>query len=478
MKRLNMLLFIALCATGFTAAPFAAPGEAPSQVPPKALTPSQAAPMDAATLQRKVDELFNGHAAVSGFSGSVMLASEGKPLVSKSYGYANAEWQIPNTPLTKFRIASLTKQFTSMMVMQLREQGKVKLEDSVCVYLAPCPEAWKPVTIHHLLTHTSGIPTYTSLPAWRETMMVPRTIEQVIAVFRDLPLQWEPGKRYAYNNSGYFLLGVVIEKVAGKKYEQALQEMILTPVGMKDTGYDWPQTIIHRRASGYRGVGAALINAPAMDMQQPFAAGALYSTVEDLLKWDQALYTDKLLPAAAKKIMWTPFLENYAYGWNVAEPSPATYGHRRLVHGGGINGFSANIIRLPDANVTAIVLSNNESASASTTARDLLALYYGQPYAVPRLRSVTTLAPGVLNRYVGRYETGPTSVLTIERGDGNTLTAQPPAGPKIELFPETETSFFAKGMDLTMTFERNVAGKVTHVSVTQGGLTRQAKKIE
>lgn len=381
--RTRLLLLVALCVTGFTAAPFDSPVDAQTQAPAQALTPSEPAPIDAATLERKVDELFNGHAAVSGFSGSMMLASHGKPLVSKGYGYANAEWHVPNTPQTKFRIGSVTKQFTSMMVMQLRERGNIKLEDSVCVYVAPCADAWKPVTIHHLLTHTSGIPTYTSLPAWRETMMAPRTIEQMIAFFRDLPLQWAPGTRYAYNNSGYFLLGVVIEKVAGKKYEQALQEMILTPLGMKDTGYDWPQTIIQRRASGYRGVGAKLTNAPAIDMQQPFAAGALYSTVEDLLRWDQALHTEQLLPEAAKKIMWTPFLENYAYGWNVAAPSAATYGHRRLVHGGGINGFSANIIRLPDANVTVIVLSNNESASAGTLARDLLALYYGKAYGVP-----------------------------------------------------------------------------------------------
>lgn len=368
----KLLLLIAMCAAGFTA-------PAPAQT----AAPASPAALDAATLERKVDELFNAHAAVSGFSGAVLLASQGKPLVSKGYGYANVEWQIPNTPQTKFRVGSVTKQFTSMIVMQLREQGKVKLEDSVCLYVEPCPATWQPVTIHHLLTHTSGIPTYTGLPAWRETMMAPKTIEQMLGFFRDLPLQWTPGERYAYNNSGYFLLGVVIEKIAGKKYEQALQEMILTPLGLKDTGYDWPQRVIPRRASGYRGRGDTLSHAPAIDMQQPYAAGALYSTVEDLLKWDQALYTDKLLPAAAKQIMWTPFLENYAYGWNIAAASPATFGHRRMVHGGGINGFSANIIRVPDSNVTVIVLSNNEGANASARARELLALYYGQPYTVP-----------------------------------------------------------------------------------------------
>jgi CubicO group peptidase (beta-lactamase class C family) len=346
-------------------------------------SPVKPAPLDARALAQKVDELMDAHVAVNDFGGAVLLAAAGKPLVSKGYGYANREWQIPATPDTKFRIGSLTKQFTSMLVMQLREQGKVKLEDSVCLFVVPCPEAWKPVTIHHLLTHTSGIPSYTNLPAWRETVMVPRTIEQMLALFRDLPLQWKPGEKFEYNNSGYFLLGVVIEKITGKKYEQALQEMILDPLGMKNTGYDWPGTILAKRASGYQGKGATLANTQAIDMQQPYAAGALYSTIEDLLLWDQALYTEKLIPAAAKTLMWTPALNGYAYGWAVQGPSAATFGHRRLAHTGGINGFSSVIIRIPDTNVTAIVLGNNIAVSAGNIGRDLLALYYGQPYTIP-----------------------------------------------------------------------------------------------
>ena len=474
MMRATLLIAIAACAGGF-----AAPAAAQTAAPPQATATAAAQPaaLDAATLERKVDELFKGHAAVSGFSGSVLLASQGKPLVSKGYGYANAEWQVPNTPQTKFRIGSVTKQFTSMIIMQLREQGKLQLEDSVCLHVDPCPATWKPVTIHHLLTHTSGIPTYTALPAWRETMMAPRTIEQMLGFFRDLPLQWTPGERYAYNNSGYFLLGVVIEKVAGKKYEQALQEMILTPLGLKDTGYDWPQAIIPRRASGYRGRGETLSHAPAIDMQQPFAAGAMYSTVEDLLKWDQALYTDKLLPAAARQIMWTPFLENYAYGWIIAAASPATFGHRRMVHGGGINGFAANIIRVPDSNVTAIVLSNNESGSASAPARDLLALYYGQPYTVPTVKTVANVDPALFDQYVGKYEVAPGAVIVVAR-EGNTLTVQPTGGRKLEVFPESNASFFAKAIDLSLAFEKDPAGKVTHVTITQGGSRRNAKRIE
>jgi CubicO group peptidase (beta-lactamase class C family) len=364
-----------------------------------------------------------------------------------------------------------------MIVMQLRERGKLKLEDSVCVYVAPCPDAWKPVTIHHLLTHTSGIPSYTGIASWRETNMVPKTIDQMVAIFRDLPLQWTPGERYAYNNSGYFLLGVVIEKVTGKKYEQALQEMILTPVGMKDTGYDWSSRIIPYRASGYSGRGAGLVNAAALDMQQPYAAGGLYSTVEDLLKWDQALYGTTLLPEAAKAIMWTPFLSNYAYGWMIAEPSPATFGHRRIAHAGGINGFSSVIIRVPDANVTAIVLSNHDTVNASAVGSDLLAIYYGQPYTIPAPHAVAKVDPATFDAYAGKYQLAPGFIITMTR-EGDSLMSQATGQGKFELFPESETKFFAKVTELTVDFVKGADGKVTHFILTQGGRQQQAKKIE
>ena len=364
--------------------PGAAVARAQSAAPAETVAPAAPAPLDQATLAKKVDALVNAHMAVNGFSGSVLLARDGKPLVAKGYGYANVEWQVPNTPQTKFRIGSITKQFTSMLIMQLREAGKIKLDDSVCAYVTPCPDTWKPVTIHHLLTHTSGIPSYTGIASWRETNMVPKTVEQLIGVFRDLPVEWTPpGERYAYNNSGYFLLGVVIEKASGKKYEQALKDMILTPLGLNDTGYDWSTEIIPRRASGYSSRGGAVSNATVVHMQHPYSAGALYSTAEDLLKWDQALYTTTLLPEAAKTLMWTPFKNNYAYGWMIVSPSAATFGHKRIMHGGSINGFSSIIMRLPDSNVTAIVLSNNESANAGVIGRELLAIYFGQPYTMP-----------------------------------------------------------------------------------------------
>lgn len=468
-------LFVLLSSSGLLAQTVAV--KKPPADPAASVTPLAPAPLDAAALEKKIDELVAGHMKVHGFSGSLLLAKDGKPLVAKGYGYANVEWQIPNTPKTKFRIGSITKQFTSMIVMQLRERGKIKLEDSICLYYAPCPDAWKPVTIHHLLTHTSGIPTYTGIKEWREVNMVPKTTDQIIAFFRDLPLQWTPGEKYAYNNSGYFLLGVVIEKITGKKYEEALQEMVLTPLGLTDTGYDWTRTIIPRRASGYTGSGATLRNTPPLDMQQPYAAGSLYSTVEDLLKWEQALYTEKLLPEAAKQTMWTPFKENYAYGWSIAPPSATAFGgHTRMHHGGGINGFSAMIVRMPEPKLTVVVLSNNDSASASAVARDLAAIYFGHKYEVPSTPPTVAVDPAVIDRYVGKYQVGP-NVLVISR-EGNNLMAQPEGGRQVAMQASSDTQFFATVPAVRLTFVMGTDGKVTHLLMSQGGKETQAKKID
>ena len=447
--------------------------------PPASVTPASPAALDPATLAAKVDEDMQGHVKTNGFSGSILLAREGKPLVSKGYGLANIEWEIPNTPQTKFRIGSITKQFTSMAVMQLREQGKLKLEDSVCLYVAPCPEAWKAVTIHHLLTHTSGIPSYTGLAEWRKVMMAPKTVDEMIGLFRDLPLQWTPGEKFAYNNSGYFLLGAILEKATGKKYEDVVREQIFAPLAMADSGYDWSATVMPRRASGYSGRPPNVRNAAPLDMQQPFAAGSLYSTTEDLLKWDQALYTDRLIPAAAKQTMWTPVKENYAYGWSIVPPSPATFGHRRIAHAGGINGFSSMIIRLPDTNVTAIVLTNTDSVpgGGSAVARDLLAIYYGQPYTTPAPRTVAKVDPSIYDQYVGKYELRPDFIMTVTRA-GDSLITQATGQQTIEIFPESETRFFPKLMEATIVFEKDASGKVVALVLTQGGRDQRAKKIE
>jgi CubicO group peptidase (beta-lactamase class C family) len=424
----------------------------------------------------KVEEYMQAQTKWKRFMGSILVAREGKVLISRGYGLANAEWDLPNTPQTKFRLGSITKQFTSMVIMQLQQRGRLSVTDPICMYLDPCPPSWKPVTIHHLLTHTSGIPSYTNLSGYRAKMMMPTSKEEMIARFRDLPLEFRPGEAFKYDNSGYFLLGVILEKITGQSYEAAVQSQILAPLGMKDTGYDHSATILKKRASGYTPAGEDMVNARYVDMAQPYAAGSLYSTVEDLLRWDQALYTEQLLSAKALETMFTPFKDNYAYGWGVRAASPATFNRKQMAHGGGINGFSTYIARYPDEKVTVIVLCNNEAFPAQRVATDLGAILFAEKYEIPVERKVAKLDPRTYDAYIGEYQLAPNVILTVTR-EGDRLITQATGQSKIEIFPESETKFFPKAIEAEITFVKDAKGQVTHLILRQGGRDQPARKI-
>jgi len=330
---------------------------------------------------QKADALCKDLASQKKFMGSVLVARGGKPVFRKSYGFANAEWDIANTPDTKFRLGSITKQFTAVALLQLVEQGKLKLDDPISKYYTDAPKAWDKVTIHHLLNHTSGIPSYTAIPNFFVTgSKLPLTPAQLVKLTQDEPLEFEPGVKFKYDNSGYVLLGYVIEKITGKGYADYLRQVILDPLGMQDTGYDTQSTILKHRASGYSMSGATMINSSYLDMTLPYAAGSLYSTVDDLSIWDQALYTDKLLTPASKDKMFTPGLSNYGYGWFIEK----RFNRRHVEHGGGINGFNTVISRFPDDKVLVVVLSNLNSNAIGKMGTDLAALLFNEPVPEPQ----------------------------------------------------------------------------------------------
>jgi len=328
------------------------------------------------------------------FNGSALVAENGKIIYKGAFGMANMEWSIPNTPDTKFRLGSITKQFTSTLVMQLVEQGKIKLDGKLSDYLPDYrKDTGQKITVHHLLTHTSGIPSYTGLPNFfADVSRNPYKVDEFVKKYASGDLQFEPGSKFAYNNSGYFLLGAIIEKVTGKPYEQVLQENIFDPVGMKNSGYDHYSTILSKRAAGYEKTSSGYTNAPYLDMSIPYAAGSLYSTVEDLYLWDQALYTDKLISAKSKELMYTPFLEKYAYGWGVADASFKQNDQPipQIAHNGGINGFSTVIVRFPrEKNL--IVLLDNTGQPMDSLSGKLARILYTQPYELPKMSIVAVL---------------------------------------------------------------------------------------
>jgi len=341
--------------------------------------------LNAQTKAERIDALIQKYTEYGQFNGSALVAEDGKVILKKGYGFANLEWDIPNAPDTKFRLGSITKQFTAMLIMQQVEKGKIVLDDPVVSYLPdyPKPQGAK-VTVRHLLNHTSGTPNYTEFLDIRSDRK-PYPVSQLVATFSARPLEFEPGTQWKYSNSGYVLLGAILEKTTGKPYEQLLQENILQPLGMKNTGYDHFEAILKKRATGYE-KQRVLVNASFLDMSVPYAAGAIYSTVEDLYVWDRALYTDRLISEKSKAEYFKPVLNNYAFGWGVSyvRLGEAPDSVLAIAHGGGINGFNTLIRRIPAQHHLIVLLNNTGRTALEEMAGGISAILYDKPYAAPR----------------------------------------------------------------------------------------------
>ena len=411
----------------------------------------------------RIDQIVQSYATEKKFMGSALVARGDDVIFSKAYGSANLEWQIPNAPSTRFRLGSITKQFTAASILLLEEQGKLKTEDPVKKYLADAPAAWDNITIFHLLTHSSGLPNFTGFPEYPNARAIPTTPEKLVARFRDKPLDFPPGEKFQYSNSGYVLLGYLIEKISSGSYEKFVQDNIFTPLLMKDSGYDSNSAIIARRATGYAPSPTGPRNAEFIHMSIPHAAGALYSTTEDLLKWQRALYGGKLLSPASFKKMTTPFKGNYAFGLTVSSE-----GRKQFEHGGGIEGFNTDLVYTPDTQVTVAVLSNLNGPAAQEITAKLVALANGENVKLMSERKEITVAPGILSKYVGTYELS-AGVNMMIRLEGSQLTSQLPGQRAIPIFPESETKFFPKVVDAEIEFGKDEKGAVTNLTLRQGG---------
>ena len=314
------------------------------------------------------------------FSGAVLVARDSEILFSKGYGLAQAEWDAANTPQAKFRLASLTKPITATAILQLVEAGALRLDDPICNHLKSCPGTWEAVKISELLNHTSGIPDYMRLQRYWKDFLMLKTHEQMVASFSGEPLEFQPGSRFSYSNSGYYLLGLIIENVTGQRYEDVLQKHIFGPLGMADTGYDHEGPIIPRRAAGYRlGSKRQLLNALYFDMEQAFANGGLYSTTGDMLKFAHSFNGSQLLSARYRNLMETPSKGAYGYGWYVT-PAPGFHPGRQISHGGNMNGFSAWMSRFPDEGLVLVALSNLQDINTRQLVLNLYSVLHNEPY--------------------------------------------------------------------------------------------------
>ncbi len=354
----------------------------------------------------KIDGLLKLYYEYGKFNGAALVAEGGRVIYKKGFGLANMEWNIPNRPDTKFRLGSITKQFTSMMILQLVEEGKINLDKKLSEYLPYYREdTGQKVTIHHLLTHTSGIPSYTNLPNFMdEVSRDPYGVEEFVKKYCSGDLEFEPGARFSYNNSGYFLLGAVIEKITGKPYDKVLEERIFKPLGMKNSGYDRHDPIIAGRAAGYEQSLDGYTNAPYLDMSLPYAAGSLYSTAEDLFIWDQALYTDQLLSAKLKELLFKPYVPMggaaYGYGWGVGKKKlPQSKREVSVIsHGGGINGFNTLIERYVDDRHLIVLLNNTGGTNLGEMSTAICRILYDEPFDPPK----KSIARALIETFRGR----------------------------------------------------------------------------
>jgi D-alanyl-D-alanine carboxypeptidase len=336
---------------------------------------AQALP-SAAVVARVADSLAQEFIATRGAPSVAIGVVRGTDtLVMKAWGKADLELDVPATAASVYRIGSVTKQFTSAAVMQLVEKGALRLDDSIAAYLPSLPAAWRPVTVRQLLNHTSGIPSYTGLgPAWARRWGEEMSPDTIVALTAAVPMKFAPGTKWEYDNTGYVLLGMLIEKAAGRPWATDLEERFFKPLGLADTRNCMVRPLVPRRARGYEPDGTGWKNAAFLEMSQPYAAGALCSTVGDLARWNRALHTGKVVSAASYAMMTTPAgaATERRYGFGLGRD---TLGGRPVIsHGGGIHGFITDNVWVPSAELSITVLTNSGAAIRAPRLRRQLAL--------------------------------------------------------------------------------------------------------
>ena len=380
-------------------------------------------------LSSKMDDLVGAYVRLDRFSGTVLVARNGKVLFAKGYGRANLDFDFPNTVHTKFDIGSIAKTFMGVAIMQLVREGKLDLQQPIIKYLPDYPAAQSDlVTVHHLLTHTSGIPSLDRIGDGLDDIEAgvhPYSTQDLLNLFKDKKLLFAPGSQVRYSNSGFIVLAAIIERVSGVPFEDYLRAHIFEPVHMNDTVVRRSEEALRNRATGYDGFGNSKFNAQYAHPSWDLGGGGIYSTVVDMLKWDQALYGSDLLPAEYKEKLFKPYVKSgfagpaeayFGYGWELGE----VLGRKVLAHYGGSNGFEAAFFRFPEDRTTVIVLSNYRPSAPFKVHDEIImklsSILYGQNYDLPPV--VKAIPSVVLSRYVGEYELAPGFNLSVSLKDG------------------------------------------------------------
>ena len=393
---------------------------------------------------------------------AVLVVKDGRVLLRKAYGTAVMEMGVPLRPEHVFRTGSITKQFTAVATLMLVNEGKISLDDEITKFFPDYPTHGRRITVEHLLTHTSGIRSYTAIPAWRSSMRTDVTVQQLVDVFRNEPMDFAPGEQWSYNNSGYVLLGAIIEKVSGQSYGDFVEKRIFEPLGMRASRYGESGAVVAGRVPGYdRTREGAWRTAAYLSMTQPYAAGSILSTVDDLYRWQAAVAEGRLLPAALWRRAFTAFRlsdgrsAGYGYGWFVGE----ALGRPSVEHGGDINGFSSNGLWIPSERLHVIILANREReevAEPDALSQRLAAAVLG----APERPAAVAMDAAALREYAGTYRVDDEArrVVSVEEGK---LVSRRGNNPPQEMAAVARDQFVYVSSGTRVTFTRDAAGKIT-----------------
>ncbi|AXE17713.1 serine hydrolase [Runella rosea] len=418
------------------------------------------------TLTSEFDKLLTEQFKSSESGATALVAQKGKIIYQKAFGQANLELNVPMQTSMVFRIGSITKQFTAVAILQLMEQGKLSLEDEITKFIPDYPTHGHKITVEHLLTHTSGIKSYTDMKEFGDVIQKDMKPEELIHFFKNQPMDFAPGTKWHYNNSGFFLLGYIIEKVSGKTYPDYVEQVFFKPLGMTHSYYGNDAKLILNRAAGYEQGKDGIQNASPMSMTLPYAAGSIQSTVEDLWKWHQAVHAYQLVRKETLEKAFTPYKlingkpTNYGYGWFLGD----IQGSSTIEHGGGINGFLTSSIYLPKEDVFVAVFSNSTAKSPDNVAAKLAAWAIDKPYNFKEV----ALDENTLKSYTGVYENPEVGqrIISLENGK---LYSQRTGGSKSHIKPYDKDKFFFETSLSFLNFQRDVNQMITGVISSQRG---------
>ena len=450
--------------------------------------PAAGQPKDVA---RAVDEYLTQRTDLGRFSGAVLVAREGRVLLRKGYGFADVEKKLPYTPETQQDIASISKMFTAMAALKLRDQGKLRLEDPLCKYVDDCPEAWKPVTLQQLMRHTSGIPDYEEAldlgsDKYMAFMNQPGASAKIVENARKLPLDFKPGEKFHYSNTGYILLSFAIQKAAGQPFGDFVARTLLVPAGMAHSGVfgvgNGPRSLATGYTHGDLGwdkmlAGVSLTAGHLKKLSQfpltpPEGDAGIYSTVDDLYRWSQVMDGGPLVPAEEAAEVFTPGLENYGYGWFVDNG----FDRKRLRHTGLLPGYVSDFIKFPGDKVTIILVSNLDRTRLDRVARDVTAIVLGKGYDPPVHGKVVQLTAGQFAKLEGEYKMSDGKVLTI-RKEPDLLTAELKGRYTAGLIPLSPTELYFPLGDGKALFTLGETGKAMKVNMRYGGEDHVGERV-